>query len=126
VKSYRRIEITAFRRRVTVVSGEFGLGPSGGRPSPAVGADDRVSLGDLDSGESIGVESPEGQILIAEAVRLLERCLYAEARATTSSSCAAPGPPEGLRPPTRQTEFHLKLRSLARAVTWRRFLRKER
>jgi hypothetical protein len=122
VKSHRRIEITAFRRRVTVVYGEFSLDLSGRRSSPATGADG-VSLGDLDSGESIGVESAEGQILIAEAVRLLTQRLSAEACTTTG---AAPGTSERSRPRTRKTEFYLKLRSLTRVVTWRRFLQKER
>ncbi len=70
MKKYRRIEITAFRRRVTIVSGT----------SPADTADAEVWLNDADSSETIEPESAEGQRILIEAVRLLEEKLGNEMR----------------------------------------------
>lgn len=63
MKKYRRIEITAFRRRVTVMSGN----------SPA--DSNEVWLDDTDSSEPIKTDSAEGQEILNEAVRLLEEQL---------------------------------------------------
>ena len=70
MKKYRRIEITAFRRRVTIVSG---------KPS-ADTADTEVWLDDADSSEAIKPESAEGQEILIEAVRVLEQKLSDKAR----------------------------------------------
>jgi len=63
MKRYRRIEITAFRRRVTIVSGE----PSADRQT-----DEEVCINNADSQKTITPESVEGQEILIEAVRLLE------------------------------------------------------
>lgn len=80
VKKYRRIEVNAFRRRVTVVSGEW-------RPGEFFDAapartNDEVSLNDSGECESIEPDSPEGQLILVEALRSLERRLSPETRAT--------------------------------------------
>jgi hypothetical protein len=66
VKTYRRIEITAFRRRVTIVSG--------GAINRATTGDE-VCINDADTQEMIEPESDEGQRVLLEAVRLLEEKL---------------------------------------------------
>jgi hypothetical protein len=63
VKKYRRIEITAFRRRITIVSGQ------------AMTANENVWLSDADSQETIEMGSDEGQRILLEAVRLLQEKL---------------------------------------------------
>lgn len=64
MKKYRRIEITAFRRRVTIVSGESNI-------ADAKSAEE-IRLNDADSQKAIELESAEGQRILMEAVRLLE------------------------------------------------------
>lgn len=66
MKKYRRIEITAFRRRVTLVSGES---------TADVQAYQDVRLNDADTQEAIETKSAEGQRILTEAVRLLEEKL---------------------------------------------------
>jgi hypothetical protein len=83
---YRRIEINAFRRRVTIVSGISGEWPRDVVDAQPSQADAGVSLNDLDSCEPIEPDSPEGQLLLVEAVRSLERRLSPKARAAL---CAA-------------------------------------
>src|SRR2546425_6756691 len=86
VKTYRRIEVNAFRRRVTVISGEWPIVDIDDlQPSPA---DDGFSLNDTDSCEPVTPDSPEGQVILVEAVRSLERRLSPETRA---AMCAFPG-----------------------------------
>jgi uncharacterized protein YuzE len=63
VKIQRRIEISAFRRRLTIVSGNF---------SSNIEMGENVCIEDPESGESIAIESAEGQRILLEAVRLLE------------------------------------------------------
>jgi hypothetical protein len=80
MKKYRRIEVNAYHRRVTVVSGEW-------RPDDFFGAqagqtDDGVSLNDSDACEPVTPDSPEGQLILVEAVRTLEQRLTPETRAT--------------------------------------------
>ena len=72
MKTYRRIEITAFRRRVTIVSGEPNITDTQ--------ADEDVCINDTDSQETITMESAEGQRILIEAVRLLEEKLSNQAR----------------------------------------------
>jgi len=76
---YRRIEVNAFRRRVTVVSGEW-------RPGDVFDAqpartDEDVSLDDSNSCEPVEPDSPEGQLILVDAVRSLQQRLSPEARA---------------------------------------------
>lgn len=62
MKTYRRIEITAFRKRVTVISGAL-------EPEAVIG------LENIETGETIELASPEGKSLISETVYLLEKSL---------------------------------------------------
>ena len=78
MKKYRRIEVNAFRRRVTVVSGEWRPDFAGDQLAET---DDGVSLNDSDACEPVEPDSPEGQLILVEAVRSLERRLSPEARA---------------------------------------------
>jgi len=121
VTTYRRIEINAFRRRVTIVSavsGEWSRDVVEAQPEHA---EDGVSLNDSDSCEPIEPDSPEGQLLLAEAVRSLERRLSPEARAALCSGAAIP--PASSRPTARR-----KLQSLCRFIYPQalRFIRKEK
>jgi len=70
MKKYRRIEITAFRRRVTIVSGE---------PATDRQTNEGVCINNADSQETITPESAEGQEILIEAVRLLEEKIYKQA-----------------------------------------------
>ena len=83
MSKYRRIEINAYHRRVTVVSGEWQAEPIDLGPAQT---DDAVSLRDTDSSEPIEPDSPEGQLILVEAVRSLERRLSPETRATICSA----------------------------------------
>lgn len=78
MKRYRRIEITAFRRRVTLTSGETVLSNSNDRYTRA---EEGLQLSD-ESGEAIEFESAEGQLILVDAVRSLERRLSPEVRAS--------------------------------------------
>ena len=100
---YRRIEINAFRRRVTVVSGEWPRVTSDAFPAQT---DDGVSLNETDSCEPAEPDSPEGQLILVEAVRSLERRLSPDARATI---CAG----QNTLAPNRSNRngFYLKLQS---------------
>ena len=79
MKKYRRIEVNAFRRRVTIVSGEWPRNTSVPQPSQT---EEGVSLDDTDACEPVEPTSPEGQLILVEAVRSLERRLSPEALAT--------------------------------------------
>ena len=67
MKTYRRIEITAFHRRVTIVSG---------KPTAERLINEEVRINNADSQETITPESVEGQEILIEAVRLLEEKIY--------------------------------------------------
>jgi hypothetical protein len=96
LKKYRRIEVNAYRRRVTVVSGEW---PREIFEAQAEQTDDEVSLNDTDVCEPVASDSPEGQLILIEAVRSLERRLSPEARATIrETSKGAHANPEELNP----------------------------
>lgn len=84
MSKYRRIEINAFRRRVTIISGEWR--PEGFFDAQTGETTDAVSLNDTDSCEPVEPESHEGQMILVEAVRSLERRLSPEARATIRNS----------------------------------------
>lgn len=79
MKKYRRIEVNAFRRRITVVSGEWR--PDDLSDAQPAETSDEVSLNETDSCEPVAPDSPEGQMILVEAVRSLERRLSPEARA---------------------------------------------
>src|SRR5207253_3386733 len=121
VSKYRRIEVNAYHRRVTVVSGEW-------RPGDVFDAqpaetNDGVSLDDSDSCEPVEPDSPEGQLILVEAVRSLEQRLTPEARAML---CAGQ---ETLAPNgSSRNDFYLKLQSFFQSVCPRalRFARKEK
>jgi len=86
VKKYRRIEVNAYHRRVTVVSGEW-------RPRDLFDAQPTetnggVSIDDTAVCEPIPPDSPEGQLILLEAMRSLEQRLSPEARALTSDQIA--------------------------------------
>jgi hypothetical protein len=66
VKTYRRIEITAFRRRVTIVSGSAVNNPQT--------AED-ICISNAHTQEAIEPDSAEGRRILLEAVRLLEEKL---------------------------------------------------
>ena len=109
MKNYRRIEVNAYHRRVTVVSGEW-------RPDDLFEAepsqtDEVVSLNDSDACEPIEPDSPEGQLILAEAVRTLEQRLTPETRAAI---CVAQ---ERLNPDhSTRSALLLKLQSFYRFV----------
>jgi hypothetical protein len=63
MNKYRRTEITAFRRRVSLVSGEH---------KAVTQTDEGVSINDADTQEPIETESEEGQRLLSEAMRMLD------------------------------------------------------
>lgn len=77
MKRYRRIEITAFQKRVTVVSGEWKV------ETPA--NDDRGFANDPGSQETIEPESAEGKRILTEAIRMLEEKLANQHRANFDS-----------------------------------------
>jgi len=79
LNKYRRIEVKAFSRRVTIVSGEWPRDFSIAKPLPT---EDDVSLDDTNICEPVEPDSPEGQVILVEAVCSLERRLSPEARAT--------------------------------------------
>jgi hypothetical protein len=120
VKRYRRIEITAFRRRVTVSSGEIVLNNPSNHSVPTKRG---VWLNDADSGEPIEFESAEGQLILADAVRSLERRLSPEARA---AMCVDQELDTSNR--SNPNRFHLKLQSLYQLICPKaqRFTRKEK
>lgn len=120
MKRYKRIEITAFRRRVTVSSGEIVLNNPSNHSVPT---EEGLWLNDADSGEPIEFESAEGQIILADAVRSLERRLSPEARAAI---CAFPGTATTQAP--NRNGFYLKLQSLYQLICPKalRFTRKEK
>jgi hypothetical protein len=120
LKKYRRIEVNAYRRRVTVVSGEWRPDVLGDRLAET---DDGVSLNDSDVCEPVEPDSLEGQLIIVEAVRSLERRLSPEARATIHSG-------ENSLTPTgsNRNGFYLKLQSFYEWICPRalRLARKEK
>lgn len=109
MKKYRRIEVHAYRRRVTVVSGAWRPDELF-EPSPA-STDDTVALKDTGGDEPVEPDSPEGQMILAEAVRTLEQRLSPEARALIlkdRSGAALTRSPN--------TSFHFKLQSIFQLI----------
>ena len=93
LKKYRRIEVRAYRRRVTVVSGEWR--PDEDFDSHSSETEDGVSLTDGEECEPVEPDSPEGQLILAEALRTLELRLSPEARATIYSDQELTDPNHG-------------------------------
>jgi hypothetical protein len=79
MNKYRRVEVNAFNRRLTIFSGEWPRDFSRLQPSRI---EDEVSLDGKNLCEAVEPDSPEGQMILVEAVRSLERRLSPEARAT--------------------------------------------
>ena len=79
MNKYRRIEVKAFRHRVNIVSGEW---PRDITDSPLAQTDDEVLMSNSDLCEPVEPDSLEGQQILVDAVRSLERRLTPEARAT--------------------------------------------
>jgi len=120
LKKYRRIEVNAFRRRVTIVSGVW---PSNTTDALPAQTDDGVSLNDADACEPVAADSPEGQLILVEAVRSLERRLSPEAHATICFDQNTLAPND-----SSQNGFYLKLQSFYQLICSKalRFARKER
>lgn len=118
---YRRIEVNAFRRRVTVVSGEWPIVDIDDlEPSQT---DDDISLNDTDSCEPVAPDSPEGQVILVEAVRSLESRLSPETRAAMCSLPITIDPPESNRGRLCAWLYSLYQRNCPKAL---RFTRKEK
>ena len=90
MSKYRRIEINAYHRKVTVVSGEWRRGEV--VDTQPEQAEQVVSLNDTDSCEPVEPSSPEGQLILVEAVRSLEQRLTPEARALIRAGQDASAP----------------------------------
>ena len=121
MKKYRRIEVNAFRRCVTIVSGEWRPGDLfDAQPDRA---DEGVSLEDSDSSEPVAPDSAEGQLILVEAVRSLERRLSPQTRATicVGQHTLAPNG-------SNRNGFYLKLQSFYQSICPRalRFARKDK
>ena len=118
---YRRIEVNAFRRRVTIVSGEWPIVDIDDlQPEQP---DDDISLNDTDSCEPVRPDSPEGQVILVEAVRSLESRLSPETREAMRL------PPSFVAPNrSNRGAFCLKLQSLYQRICPKalRFTRKEK
>jgi len=120
LKKYRRIEVNAFRRRITIVSGVWPRETFDALPAQT---DDVVGLNDPDACEPVAPDSPQGQLILVEAVRSLERRLSPEARATICAghNTLAPNGPG-------RNSFYLKLQSYYQFIRQKalRFARKEK
>ena len=120
VKTYRRIEVNAFRRRVTIVSGEWPRDIFDAEPTQT---DDGVSLNDSDSCEPVTPDSPEGQVILVEAVRSLERRLSPETRAAMCAFPDTSAPQDSNRNPLCDRLHSIYQRTCSRAL---RFALKEK
>ena len=99
LNKYRRIEVKTFRQRVNIVCGER---PRDVMDSSVVQTADGVAVSDSDLCE-VEPDSPEGQQILIEAMRSLERRLSPQARAIIrNSSQDAQAIPEGFKPVTEK------------------------
>ena len=116
MKKYRRVEINAYRRRVTIISGEW---PRAELPAETT---DEVTLNDSDVSEPVEPDSPEGQQILLEAVRSLEQRLAPETRGISSGQ--SPLQPDG----SDQNRLFFKLQSFYQLICTKalRFARKEK
>ncbi|MEO6393746.1 MAG: hypothetical protein ABIP75_17980 [Pyrinomonadaceae bacterium] len=106
MNKYRRIEINAYRRQMTIVSGEW---PREGFPQQRSSTDDCVSLNDTDSIVPVAPDSPEGQLLLVEAMRSLERRLVPEIRTAITAEQRPTGPNDAIT-------FYGRLQSLYQLI----------
>jgi len=104
LNKYRRIEVKAFRHRVNIVSGEW---PRDIIDSALVQTDGGVLVNESDLCEPVEPDSPEGQQILVDAVRSLERRLTPEARAAI---CADRNALTSDAP--NRDDFYLKVRSI--------------
>lgn len=96
MNKYRRIEVNAFRRRVTIISGEWPQDDA-----QLAQTDDAVLVNDTDLCEPVESDSPEGQLILLEAMRSLDRRLSPENRATIRDAPKDPhAEPEDFNPAT--------------------------
>jgi hypothetical protein len=118
---YKRIEVHAYRRRVTVVSGAWR--PEELFETTPAHAEDEVSLNNSDVDEPVQPDSPEGQLILVEALRSLERRLSPEARALL---CA--GQQTFALHSPNQNGFYRRLQSFYQSICPRalRFARREK
>jgi hypothetical protein len=123
LKKYRRIEVNAFRRRVTIVSGISSELPRDIIDAALTQTDGGVSRGDTDLCEPVAPDSPEGQLILVEAVRTLEQRLSPETRATIYAGQDTLAPNRSNR-----SGFFFRLQSFHQSICARtlRFARKEK
>ena len=106
--TYRRIEIRAFHRRVTIDSGEWQRQVFNALPPQT---EEGVSLNDNDVSEPIEADSPEGQLILMDAIRSLEQRLSPP----TCAKVGAGGDYPALNRSNRNS-FYLKLRSIYQLI----------
>jgi hypothetical protein len=106
---------------VTVVSGEWR--PGDVFDTQSARTDEGVSLDDSDSCAPVAPDSPEGQLILVEAVRSLEQRLSPEARALI---CA--GQDTAAHNGSKRNSLYLKVQSFYQLIrpTALRFARKEK
>ena len=121
MNKYRRIEINAYHRKVTVVSGEWR--PGDAFEAQSAQTDEGVSLEKSDSCEPVAPDSPEGQIILVEAVRSLERRLSPETRAAMCAFPDTSAPQDSNRNPLCSRLHSIYQRTCSRAL---RFALKEK
>jgi len=103
VSKYRRIEINAYRRRVTIVSGVSGEWPRDSFDAAPAETTNEVSLDDSDVCEPGEPDSREGQLILVEAVRSLEQRLSPQTRAAICMASEDPhAESEELNPETQK------------------------
>jgi len=119
LNKYRRIEVNAFRRKVTIVSGEWPASSLSDPPQP----DQPVPFDETNTYDLVEPASPEGQQILVEAVRSLERRLSPEALETIRS-----GRPAIIPSVERRNGFQLWFHSLSQffGPGTLRFARKEK
>jgi hypothetical protein len=119
LKKSLRIEVNAFRRRVTIVSGEWPRETFDVQPAQA---DDEVSLNDIYVCEPVAPDSPEGQLILVEAVRSLETLI------ARSSPPVCAGTNTFAPNRSSRNGFYLKLQSFYQLICPKalRFARKEK
>jgi hypothetical protein len=85
LNKYRRVEVQTFSHRVSIVSGEWS-------PTDLEGSevDTAIEMRDRGLGNAVMADSPEGQEILIDAVRSLERRLSPEARARIRDGNQAP------------------------------------
>ena len=81
MRKYRRVEINAYRRRVTIVSGEWSRDGFSEPSKSTYGG----SRNDTNSCNPVEPDSPEGQLMLVEAVSSLERRISPNARQLISA-----------------------------------------